>query len=60
MRSLFMLVAIIVSMFIASVASASQTRAANPQVRGQRNGPVAKLVELERRKNEWLRQRFAR
>jgi hypothetical protein len=21
-------------------------------------GPVAKLVELERRKNEWLRQRF--
>jgi len=27
---------------------------------GARKGPVAKLVELERRKNEWLRQRFGR
>jgi hypothetical protein len=23
-----------------------------------RNGPIARLIELERRKNEWLRQRF--
>jgi len=60
MRSLIMLVAIVLSMFVASVASASQARTANPQVRAQRSGPVAKLVELERRKNEWLRQRFGR
>jgi hypothetical protein len=25
---------------------------------GARKGPIAKLIELERRKNEWLRQQF--
>jgi hypothetical protein len=25
-----------------------------------RKGPVAKLIELERRKNEWLRQQLGR
>jgi hypothetical protein len=41
-----------------------QERAARPAQRGsrsvqaQRTGPVAKLIELERRKNEWLRETF--
>jgi hypothetical protein len=41
-----------------------QQRAARPVQRSsravepQRKGPVAKLIELERRKNEWLRERF--
>jgi hypothetical protein len=42
----------------------SQERAARPAQRAsrtvqpQRTGPVAKLIELERRKNEWLRETF--
>jgi trigger factor len=28
------------------------------QVQAARKGPVAKLIELERRKNEWLREKF--
>ncbi|MBM4057432.1 MAG: hypothetical protein FJ275_04235 [Planctomycetes bacterium] len=40
-------------------ASAPQAQAQGTRaVRAQRNGPIAKLIELERRKNEWLRQRF--
>jgi hypothetical protein len=41
-----------------------QQRAARPaqrasrSVQPQRTGPVAKLIELERRKNEWLRETF--
>jgi hypothetical protein len=42
----------------------SQERAARPAQRAsravqpQRTGPFAKLIELERRKNEWLRETF--
>ena len=42
----------------------AQERAARPakrasrSVQPQRTGPVAKLIELERRKNEWLRETF--
>jgi hypothetical protein len=38
-----------------------QQRAARPATRSvqpARRGPVSKLVELERRKNEWLRETF--
>lgn len=41
-----------------------QQRAARPaqrttrSVQQTRRGPVAKLIELERRKNEWLRETF--
>lgn len=41
-----------------------QPRAARPaqqasrSVQSPRRGPVAKLIELERRKNEWLRETF--
>jgi hypothetical protein len=55
-----LLVAIVASLFVASTASANQARPNTAQVKPTRNGPVAKLIELERRKNEWLRQRFAR
>jgi hypothetical protein len=44
--------------------AAVQQRAARPVQRSSRSveptrrGPVAKLIELERRKNEWLRETF--
>jgi hypothetical protein len=53
MRKILLAVAII----IASTASAAQNRTTS-QASGARKGPVAKLVELEKRKNEWLRQQF--
>jgi len=53
MRKILLAVAIISSLVIASTASAAQT-----QANGARKGPVAKLIELEKRKNEWLRQQF--
>lgn len=56
-RVLFVL-AMIVSMAVGATASASQAVTRQPS--GVRRGPVAKLIEMERRKNEWLRQKFAR
>jgi hypothetical protein len=40
--------------------SASQAQYSSQQIGATRQGPIAKLIELERRKNEWLRQRFGR
>lgn len=56
MRRILLVVAVVSSLVIASTASASQNRVASQA--GGRKGPVAKLVELEKRKNEWLRQQF--
>ena len=56
MRRVVVLMAIVATLVVSGVSSAQQIR--GQQVGAQRNGPVAKLVELERRKNEWLRQRF--
>jgi len=58
MQRVFFVLAMIVSMTIGATASASQ--AVTRQTAGVRKGPVAKLIEMERRKNEWLRQKFAR
>ena len=61
MHRLMLLVALVASFVVASTASANQAaRPARPEMNGGRQGPVSKLIELERRKNEWLRQRFAR
>jgi hypothetical protein len=60
MVRLFSVIAVLSTLVLASTASANQATAARQQVGATRNGPVAKLIELERRKNEWLRQRFAR
>ena len=56
MRRVVGLMAIVATLVVTGVSNAQQIR--GQQVGAQRNGPVAKLVELERRKNEWLRQRF--
>ena len=56
MRRVVVLMAIVDTLVVTGVSNAQQIR--GQQVGAQRNGPVAKLVELERRKNEWLRQRF--
>jgi len=45
---------------LSTFAHSAEPRAAGQQVGASRNGPISKLIELERRKNEWLRQRFAR
>jgi len=58
MQRVVFFIAMVVAMVVGATASASQ--AATRQASGVRRGPVSKLVELERRKNEWLRQRFAR
>lgn len=58
MQRVFFVLAMLVSMVIGATASASQV--ATRQTAGVRRGPVSRLVELERKKNEWLRQRFAR
>ena len=53
-------IAVMASLFISAHASAEQNRTRQSSVENTRKGPVAKLVELERRKNEWLRQRMGR
>ena len=55
-RVLFM-IAVVSSLFVGGAASAAEVRTGQ-QVQAARRGPVAKLIELERRKNEWLRERF--
>ena len=57
MRKILLALAIISSLVIASTASAAQN-AGKSQASGARKGPVAKLIELEKRKNEWLRDTF--
>jgi hypothetical protein len=52
--------AVVTSMFIAGTAAANQVNTSRSSAEAARKGPVAKLIELERRKNEWLRQRFGR
>jgi hypothetical protein len=58
MRRILLVAAILSTLAIAGSASAEQMRASRSQVNAERTGPVKKLVELERRKNEWLRQKF--
>jgi hypothetical protein len=50
------LMAVVATLMVTGGSNAQQIR--GQQIGAQRSGPVAKLVELERRKNEWLRQRF--
>ena len=54
MRRILLVIAVVSSLVIASTASA----APKSQASGARKGPVAKLIELEKRKNEWLKQTF--
>jgi hypothetical protein len=56
MQRMLMIVAVL-STLVVSV-SASQAQSSRQEIGAARQGPVARLIELERRKNEWLRQRF--
>ena len=58
MRRIVLIVAVLTSLVIAGTASAAQSRTTSSGASASRKGPVAKLVELEKRKNEWLRQKF--
>ncbi len=57
MQRMLIVIAVLATLVIGT--SASQAQNSSAQI-GARKGPVAKLVELERRKNEWLRQKFGR
>jgi hypothetical protein len=57
MSRIVFVIAVVSTLFIGGAASASQIRNGQ-QVQAARKGPVAKLIELERRKNEWLREKF--
>lgn len=56
MRRVVLFVAVVTALMVSGSVNAQQIR--GREIGAQRNGPVAKLIELERRKNEWLRQRF--
>lgn len=58
MQRMLIVIAVLATLVISTSASQAQTSSA--QIGAARKGPVAKLVELERRKNEWLRQKFGR
>lgn len=60
MRRFVIALAVLSSIFAVGTASAEQMRTSRTQAGAARKGPVAKLVELERRKNEWLRQQLGR
>jgi hypothetical protein len=53
---MIVVMAVVATLVVTASAGAQQIR--GQQIGAQRQGPIAKLVELERRKNEWLRQRF--
>jgi hypothetical protein len=57
MSRIVFVIAVVSTLFIGGAASANQIRNGQ-QVQAARKGPVAKLIELERRKNEWLREKF--
>ena len=58
MQRMLIIVAVLATLVIGTAATQAQNSSA--QIGAARKGPVAKLIELERRKNEWLRQRFGR
>jgi hypothetical protein len=58
MQRMLIVIAVLATLVIGTSASQAQTSSA--QIGAARKGPVAKLVELERRKNEWLRQKLGR
>ncbi len=58
MHRMLIVVAMLATIVIGT--SASQAQYSSQQIGATRQGPIAKLIELERRKNEWLRQRFGR
>jgi hypothetical protein len=60
MQRMLFVMAVVSTLVLSSVASAAEARPARAEMNGARKGPIAKLIELERRKNEWLRQQFGR
>lgn len=57
MQRMIFALAIVSTLALSSLASAADARPARGELNA-RKGPVAKLIELEKRKNEWLRQQF--
>ncbi|MCK4685295.1 MAG: hypothetical protein ABGW78_07145 [Pirellulales bacterium] len=62
MRRMCLIAAVVATMFIASSGEASAARYSQQgrSVSTRQFRPFARLIELERRKNEWLRSVFSR
>jgi hypothetical protein len=60
MRRWVLIAALLTTMVVSSAntASAAQYTPRGRAVAAKRMGPIARLIELERRKNEWLRSVF--
>lgn len=60
MRRWVLIAALLTTMVVstADTASAAQYSPRGRAVAAKRMGPIARLIELERRKNEWLRSVF--
>lgn len=60
MRRCVLVAALLATIVITSAdtASAAQYSPRGRTVAARRMGPIARLIELERRKNEWLRRVF--
>lgn len=60
MRRCVLIAALLATIVITSAdtASAAQYSPRGRAVAARRMGPIARLIELERRKNEWLRSVF--
>lgn len=60
MRRCVLIAALLATIAITSAdtASAAQYSPRGRAVAARRMGPIARLIELERRKNEWLRRVF--
>jgi hypothetical protein len=57
MKRVLLVAAVLASIAYTASAFAAPSRGQSG-ISATRNGPIARLIELERRKNEWLRQRF--
>ncbi len=57
MRAIFSLL-IIVFLSLTFVSSAEGARYSQRGIRAQRPGPIYRLIQLERRKNAWIRRTF--
>ena len=60
MRRIVLIIAVFSGLLIASTASAEQMKTSRSQASATKKGPIAKLVDMERRKNEWLREKMGR
>jgi len=58
MKRVLIVVALLATVAVGIAATATPSVAARAGFNQARRGPIARLIQLERRKNEWLRRTF--